>query len=140
MLELEFALVEQPRLLAEAGFKILRAAAEDFRFLGLRHQLLLEFGDAAAEVLDPAALFRQFLRRGLQFDPLGIPAILDRLQFVAGSVQPLFQRLDLGLERDDFDLLGVGEGRALVQFAHQLGEFGFLVGQARAGHRAWCWS
>ena len=74
MLELKFALIEQPRLLAKAAFKILRPPAEDLRFPGLGNQLLLKLGNAAAEVFNPAALSRQFLRCCLQFDPLGIPA------------------------------------------------------------------
>ena len=44
-----------------------------------------------------------------------------------------FERLDLGLERDDLDLLRIGQRRALVERADQLGEFGFLVGQRALG-------
>ena len=98
--------VEQPRLLAEPVFQILGAAAENFGFGGLRHQLLLEFGDAAAEIFDLAALFGQFLGRRFELDPLGIAAVFHGLEFVAGVGEPLLQRLDLGLERDDLDLLG----------------------------------
>ena len=63
--ELEFALGEQARLLAEPVLQIVGAAAENFGFGGLRRQLLLELADAAAEILDLAALFVQFLRRDL---------------------------------------------------------------------------
>ena len=75
-----------------------------------------------AEILDPPALSRQFLRRGFQFDPLRVPPVLDCLQLVARTVQPFFQGVDLRLERDDFDLLGVSKDGALIQCAHQLGE------------------
>ena len=64
LVELEVALIEQPRLFAEAIFQILGAASEKLGLRGLRHQLLFEFGDAAAEILDPAALFGQFLGGG----------------------------------------------------------------------------
>ncbi len=95
----------------------------------MRDKLLFEFGDATAEVFDLAALFRQFLCRGLEFDTLGVAAIFNRLDLVAGGIEPVLERLDLSLERDDVELLRVGEAGALVQLAHQLGEFGFLVGQ-----------
>ena len=70
---------------------------------------LLEFGDAAAEILDLAALFGQFLRRGLELDALGVAAVFDRLDVVAGVGEPLLQRVDLRLQRDDLDLLRVGD-------------------------------
>ncbi len=54
-------LIEQSRLLAKTAFEILGAASENFRFLGLRHQLLLKLGDTAREILHPAAFFQQFL-------------------------------------------------------------------------------
>ena len=59
LIELEVAFGEQPRLLAEAGLQILGAAAEKFRLRGLRRQMLFEFGDAAGEIVDAAALFGQ---------------------------------------------------------------------------------
>ena len=126
--ELEFTLVKQPRLLSEAGFEILRAAAEDFRLLGLRHQLLLKVADAPGRILDPAALLQKPLRRRFQFYALSIPAVLDGLQLMAGSIQPFFQGIDLSLERDDLNLLGIGESvDPLVQFTHHLGEFRLLA-------------
>ena len=78
LVELEFAFGEQPRLLAEPAFQLLDAAAENFGFGGLRHQLLFELGDAAAEILDLAALFGEFLGRGLELDPLGVAAVFHR--------------------------------------------------------------
>ena len=133
LIEFDVALREQPRLIAETIFQILGAAAENFRLGGLRHQLLLEFGSAAAEVLDAAALFTQLLRCVLELDPLGVAAVFHRLDLVAGVGEPVFQGVDLGLERDDLDLLGIGQRRALVQFVEQLGEFGLLVGQRSLG-------
>ena len=111
----------------------MRAAAEDFGFGGLRHQLLFEFGRAPAEVFDLAALFGEFLGRRLELEPLGIAAVFHGLDLFAGFGEPVLERLDLGLQRDDFDLLRVGERRSLVEFAHQLGKLGLLVGQRALG-------
>ncbi len=115
VLEFEFTLVKQPRLFSETGFEILRAAAEDFRFLSLRHQLLLKVADATGKIFNSATLLRKFLRCGFQFYALGIPSVLDGLQLMAGSIQPFFQGIDLSLECDDLNLLEIGEGRSLVQ-------------------------
>ena len=106
LLQFEFALGEQLRLLAEPALQIVRAAAEDFRFGRLRRQMLFELADAAAEVLDLAALLFQFLRRGLERGALDVAAVFGHLDVVAGIGEPLLERLDLGLERDDLDLLG----------------------------------
>ena len=113
--------------------QILRALPEKFGLRGLRHQLLFEVGDAAAEIFDPAALFGQFLRGGFEFDALGVAAVFHRLEFVAGVGEPFFQRFDLRLEGDDLDLLGIGHARTLVERAGELGEFGLPVGQRALG-------
>ncbi len=61
--------------------------------------------------------------------PLGVAAIFHGLEFVAGAGEPILERVDLGLQRDDLELLRIGQARALVECADELGEFGFLVGQ-----------
>ena len=134
MLEFQFPFIEQPRLFDEAVFQIiLGAAGEDLVFGGLRDHPLYELGDAMVEILEFDAFFHQFLRRRLELDALGIAAVFHRLQFVAGPVQPFFQRLNEILERDDLNVLGIGEGRLLVQLTHQLGQLRFLVGQGALG-------
>ena len=51
---------------------------------------------------------------------------------MVGAGQAILQRVDLRLQRDDFDLLAVGRAGALVELAHQLGEFGFLAARTRS--------
>ena len=97
VLEFEFALIEQTRLFAKARFKILGAPAENFGFLALRGEVLLEFGDAPPKIFNLAAFILQFLGGGLELDPLSIAAILDGFQLVAGPFKTLLQSLNLGL-------------------------------------------
>ena len=120
-------------MLLERALHLAGAAAEHVGFRRLRGQALLELGHAARQALDLAAFLIQFLGGGAQLDALGLAAVFHRLDFFAGRRQPLFERLDLRLVRDDLDLLRVGEARAFVELSQQLGERGLLVGQHALG-------
>ena len=133
LIELEFALVEQPRLFAEAVFQILGAAAENFGFRGLRHQLLFEFGDAAAEILDPAALFGQFLGGGLSSTRSASRRSSTVLSSLPASVSRSFSASTWVLSATISIFWESARRRALVERADQLGELGFLVGQRALG-------
>ena len=79
------------------------------------------------------ALFGQFLGGGFECDLLGVAAAFHGLEFAAGVGEPLFERVDLGLERIDFGFLRIGQHRTLVERADEFGKFGFLVGQRAFG-------
>ena len=65
--QLSFVLRQDLRLISQAVFQIHGAAAEDFGLGRLRDKLLLELGDAPAEIFDLGALLGEFLRRRLEF-------------------------------------------------------------------------
>ena len=138
-LQLEFAFGQQARLFGEARLQILRATAEHFGFGGLRDQLLLELGDAAAEIFDLAAFFREFLccracnstRSASRRSSTVLSSLLapSRRSFSASTCV-------LSATISTFCASAMRERSS--SSPRSAGEFGFLVGQRALGfvHRA----
>ena len=128
-LDLEFALGQEPALIAEPRFQLLHAAAQDLGFGRLHEQLPLAARRRAPPVRRACRAPRRQLGRRLRFAAFARQPLFGRPHraLVVGDAD--LHRFDLRAQRRQLDALTVGHDRALAELGDELGKLGLLVGE-----------